>query len=422
MDEQHVRLKDALRARRWAVYRTFCREYDKAARTVDAALTGTYPSRATYQRWLKGDVKGLPYPDHCRVLEAMLTDWTAEQLFEPCAPPCPQELSTGPSDGFTGAIAGRIQAGLTDPDATRSSWGQRPAGAGRPSADRSSTDLKDVPIHERLARRVTNLGHVLRLPPDEVAEIAALAGNLVDLSLTIDLTIAPDGVCKVTYRYSSLNLTDRPINRAPRDLWFQHSRTKLRTDRAARGTDPKNPSNDCTLRTTSRSSRANCRHRSSLGSPRRSATRAPERSSARTSTGGRRSLGTPASTHFTSATRDLATVRGSLLRRSCPTVRKLSRTHPITWDYDGDDLIMTFTRDHLQPNQYATLHPLGRRPLRGTALREQRGSTHRVARAVLLARPPRPQDHSTHTGPDRRARHRHPLQGRARCRQETRQG
>ena len=27
----------------------------------------------------------------------------------------------------------------------------------------------------------------------------------------------------------------------------------------------------------------------------------------------------------------------------------------IAWDYDGDDVIMTFTRDHLQPNQYATL-------------------------------------------------------------------
>lgn len=27
----------------------------------------------------------------------------------------------------------------------------------------------------------------------------------------------------------------------------------------------------------------------------------------------------------------------------------------VQWDYDGDDVVMTFTRDHLQPNQYATL-------------------------------------------------------------------
>ncbi len=27
----------------------------------------------------------------------------------------------------------------------------------------------------------------------------------------------------------------------------------------------------------------------------------------------------------------------------------------VSWDYDGDDVVMTFTRDHPQPNQYATL-------------------------------------------------------------------
>jgi hypothetical protein len=27
----------------------------------------------------------------------------------------------------------------------------------------------------------------------------------------------------------------------------------------------------------------------------------------------------------------------------------------MTWDHEADDLVMTFTLDHLQPNQYATL-------------------------------------------------------------------
>src|SRR5215213_4268224 len=74
MLEPHVRLKDVLRSRHWQVYRTFCREYDNAAKVIDSDLVGTWPSRAQLHRWLKGDLKGLPYPDHCRVLERMLAD------------------------------------------------------------------------------------------------------------------------------------------------------------------------------------------------------------------------------------------------------------------------------------------------------------------------------------------------------------
>ncbi|MEV5705734.1 hypothetical protein [Actinoallomurus sp. NPDC052274] len=87
MDEQAktnppVRLKALLRERHWQTYRTFSAEYDKAARKVDPSLVGRGPSRAQLHRWISGDVKKLPYPDHCRVLEKMFPGWTAEQLFE----------------------------------------------------------------------------------------------------------------------------------------------------------------------------------------------------------------------------------------------------------------------------------------------------------------------------------------------------
>lgn len=353
MDEQHVRLKDALRARRWSVYRTFCREYDKAAKTVDAALAGTYPSRATYQRWLKGDVKKLPYPDHCRVLETMLADWTAEQLFEPCAPPCP-EASVGEPDGFTGEITRRIQVGLTDPDATRSSWGQQPAGPGRPSVDRNSTDLRDVPLSERLARKVTHLGHVLRLPPNDVAEIAALAGNLVDLSLTIDLNIAADGVCAVTYRYSSLNLTDHAVTRAPRDLWFQHSRTKLELVALREG-----PTRNTIqrLHTADNIAKFACQLSPPI-QPGESAT------FGYTCSGAEFQQDYYWRQQFARYTRaytlrvrheGLGDCAGITATEELPDGTETLANTSIAWDYDGDDLIMTFTRDHLQPNQYATL-------------------------------------------------------------------
>ncbi|GAA5085656.1 hypothetical protein GCM10023259_098050 [Thermocatellispora tengchongensis] len=72
-----------LQQRHWQAYGTFQREYDKAAKTVDPALVRTWPSRAQLHRWLSGTIKGLPYPDHCRVLEAMFPGWTAHDLFAP---------------------------------------------------------------------------------------------------------------------------------------------------------------------------------------------------------------------------------------------------------------------------------------------------------------------------------------------------
>lgn len=77
-----VRLKAVLRQKHLQTYNAFCREYDRAARKVDPELVGTYPSRAQFHRWLSGELKGLPYPHHCRVLEKMLPGWTAEALFE----------------------------------------------------------------------------------------------------------------------------------------------------------------------------------------------------------------------------------------------------------------------------------------------------------------------------------------------------
>jgi Domain of unknown function (DUF5919) len=80
MADEPVALRALLRQRHWT-YATFCAEYDKIAKALDRRLTGTWPSRAQFQRWLAGELRGLPYPDACRVLEAMFPDWTAEQLF-----------------------------------------------------------------------------------------------------------------------------------------------------------------------------------------------------------------------------------------------------------------------------------------------------------------------------------------------------
>jgi hypothetical protein len=80
MADRGVLLKELVRQRHWK-YSTFCNEYDKAARTIEPALAGAYPSRAQFHRWISGELRGLPYPDACRVLENMFPGWSAEELF-----------------------------------------------------------------------------------------------------------------------------------------------------------------------------------------------------------------------------------------------------------------------------------------------------------------------------------------------------
>jgi hypothetical protein len=83
---QPIMLKVLLGQRHWQNHATFCAEYDKAAARTDPGLKGSAPSRAQLYRWLNGGLRGLPYPEHCRVLEEMLPGWTAEKLFQPATP------------------------------------------------------------------------------------------------------------------------------------------------------------------------------------------------------------------------------------------------------------------------------------------------------------------------------------------------
>jgi hypothetical protein len=81
MPQRSTVLKELLRQRHWQTYATFRRQYDQAARVVDPALIGRWPSRGQFARWLSGDIKGLPHPDHCQVLEAMFPGLSVQQMF-----------------------------------------------------------------------------------------------------------------------------------------------------------------------------------------------------------------------------------------------------------------------------------------------------------------------------------------------------
>jgi hypothetical protein len=81
---QPTLLKALLTSRHWQRYETFCAEYERVASRIAPELRYVAPSRAQYHRWLGGQLKGgTPYPDACRVLEAMFPGWTAADLFSP---------------------------------------------------------------------------------------------------------------------------------------------------------------------------------------------------------------------------------------------------------------------------------------------------------------------------------------------------
>jgi hypothetical protein len=82
LNAKSVVLKALLQQRHLQTHTAFCREYDRVAATVDSTLRGGWPSRAQFYRWLSGDLVGLPYVDHCRILEGMFPGWKIDQLFQ----------------------------------------------------------------------------------------------------------------------------------------------------------------------------------------------------------------------------------------------------------------------------------------------------------------------------------------------------
>lgn len=78
-------LKALLRARHWQKHSTFVREWDKVAKALDPQLRGSWPRHAQFYRWLRGELRGLPYPDACRILESMFPQYNVRELFRPCS-------------------------------------------------------------------------------------------------------------------------------------------------------------------------------------------------------------------------------------------------------------------------------------------------------------------------------------------------
>ncbi len=100
-------LKALLRARHWQKHSTFAQEWDKVAVSIDPQLKGSWPQHAQFYRWLRGDLRELPYPDACRVLESMFPQCNLKELFQPCSPEAADKLQRS-GDPATSNVAGEL--------------------------------------------------------------------------------------------------------------------------------------------------------------------------------------------------------------------------------------------------------------------------------------------------------------------------
>lgn len=364
-----VRLKLLLEQQHYQTYRTFRKEYDKAAKSIDPELIGTAPSRAQFYRWLTGDLKGLPFPDHCRVLERMFLGMTAAQLFESVAPE-PDEVGLQGKSAMKVEIAHlakMVGEGLEGPGLEPQEWGSTerrpPLGHDRfnevpslpqvmPLTDRTETAHDNVA--QNIARKLAELKRVMRFSEKEIHKIASLAGNVVELDLSIQIDIAQDGWASLTYRHHLLNLCDKPLARVPRELWFEHTRGPLKIV-------PLREGNHCAaierIHDTSSLAKFACR----VSPPIRTGDAFIV---GYTCEGGRfihdhywRQSIARYTRHFTLRLRH----RGAKQLVVCTAVEEHpdgsenSATVELMWDFEDDDVVITLTRDYLRPGQAVTL-------------------------------------------------------------------
>jgi len=366
MADPPARLKLLLRERHWQKYATFCREYDKAARSVDPELIGP-PSRAQLHRWLSGDLKGLPYPDHCQVLETMFPGWLVQQLLEPCAAADLAVESEIANQSDVQRLLRDVAAGLDAPDAERPAWGpaaRSSNGSGRtntatagPSVRtlETSVDLAGVDTAtQEIGRKLIMLARVWRLSREEAGQLARLAGNVVELDQRINIDVGADGWSTVTYHHDLFNMSDRPVTRFGRELWFEHTDGPLVIEPTA-GTERQLAIQR--VHDTPNLAKFACRISPAIQPGQTAAIAYTCRGGQFVSDHYWRQALPRYTRHLTINLRhrDRRRLLGCSATEEHPDGSENSADDGLIWDYDGSDTIITLTRDYLRPTQVVTL-------------------------------------------------------------------
>jgi hypothetical protein len=213
LDAKPVVLKVLLQHRHLQTHRAFCREYDKVAARADPTLRGGWPSKAQFYRWLSGDLVGLPYPDHCRILEGMFPDWKVDQLFQVHEggidfvpePPVPQTqtstiqpiVSTGPTSQSVHLVTSGGELTVALMDVVRNAQEHLVAVGSRSSEitylQEIEKTIQDKPslIHYRILLGPPHSqvlkDHLLRLVALRPAQVNGSSGQTLHISIVNDL-------------------------------------------------------------------------------------------------------------------------------------------------------------------------------------------------------------------------------------------
>jgi hypothetical protein len=205
-------LKALLKLRHWQKLGTFAHQWNKVAKTIDSRLVGTCPAHAQFYRWLGGNIRRMPHPDACRILEAMFPGWTVQQLFRPVRTSRDALQSTliAKSDSNENAVIPARQ--LRDPGATgEEAW------------------AKVWDVRSKIANLdlLSDGGKPLGMSRREFEGLARLTGRVVELDTVITVDISDDGHAVVEYDRLILNLMDRPVSSLSWGIWFKYAYDKL---------------------------------------------------------------------------------------------------------------------------------------------------------------------------------------------------
>ncbi|MEU3296719.1 hypothetical protein ABZ722_30800 [Streptomyces longwoodensis] len=115
---REIRFPEVVEAHRMRIFETFTLHFKRAAREVaqldgNASLASVYVARSTWDRWMAGDIKGLPRPTTCRVLEHLFGE-PAKQLFGPLEPEAATTASRTENESISPHLAAMESFRLAD--------------------------------------------------------------------------------------------------------------------------------------------------------------------------------------------------------------------------------------------------------------------------------------------------------------------
>ncbi|WP_433734914.1 hypothetical protein ACQP0C_41660 (plasmid) [Nocardia sp. CA-129566] len=357
-----IALKALLQDQHLHEHSAFSEEYKKHARALNLSDgRAAPPTRAQYYKWLAGNLNGVPRGHHCRILESMFPGWTAEELFAPVDLVADRLKRRARNEFGRGQLVEAVATALGTRDTSVTGWGpvRLPMTAvSAPKLPDAVSDFDDADLPEdarRIGKKLAALSKVLRLNHTETVQLASLVGNVVELDLRIDLDIDEDGQARIVYTHDVFNMSEVPLTRVARELWFEYA------DDGGLSIDP--------LRRDHRQISIERTHNAPTMA-KFSCQVSPAILPGETGmisyacTGGRfvdhfywRQEMVRYTRRFTINLRQkgihkLLTCSGEEVQ---PGGAINSASEDLLWDYDGDDIVVTLTRDYLQPNQSVTL-------------------------------------------------------------------